>query len=250
MKRIILTGCFAFTILLSSNVNAQTYAEIEKPADTNPWSIETIINANKNGINWNTPALRARYFLNNNWAVRLQLGIGDGSGDAMSEHHTYYEFADGTGDKGTLDINRMGINFQLGAEYHFLGTKKLDPYAAVGINFGVAHLKAKADKFYDGDPQFGLPFTPDHYAKGLGFDGEGGYNTVGGTIGLGTDFYFVESVYIGIELGIDYNAINHRAGEKTYHLDGTYPKDIKGVEPEFKESYIGVQSTLRIGWRF
>lgn len=250
MKRIILTGCLAITFLLTSNVNAQTYATVEKPADTNPWSIETLINANENGINWNSPALRARYFINNNWAVRLQLGIGDGSGDAMSEHHNYAEYSDGTGEVGTLDIDRMGLNFQVGAEYHFLGTQKLDPYAALGINFGVASLSATAVNYYDGDPDFGLPYTPDHYAKNLGFDGAGGYSTVGGTIGLGTDFYFVENIYIGIELGINYNVISHKVGAKTYHIGGAYPKEIKGVQPESKESYIGVQSTFRLGWRF
>lgn len=250
MKKIILTGCLAISYMLCNNVNAQTYAEIEKPADANPWSIETIINANKNGINWNSPALRARYFINNNLAIRLQVGIGDGSGAAMSEHRNYYEFNDGTGEQGTLDIKRMGINFQLGAEYHFIGTKKLDPYAALGINFGLGSLSATAVNYYDGDPKFGLPFIPDHYAKGVGFEGAGGYTVVGGILGLGTDFYFVENVYIGIELGINYNSIKHKPGEKTYHLDGTNPMDIKGVQPESKESYIGMQSTLRLGWRF
>lgn len=251
MKRKILTGCLAITFLITCNVNAQTFSEVEKPADLNPWSIETIINANKNGINWNSPALRARYFINNNLAVRLQVGIGDGSGDAMSEHREYNEFTDGTGKVGTIDIKRMGINFQVGAEYHFIGTKKLDPYAALGINFGIGSLSATAKDYYDGDPKFGFPYLPDHYAKDLGFDGHGGYTIVGGALGLGADFYFVENVYLGFELGINYNSIVHKEGVKTYHLTGgPTPKDIEGVEPMSKESYIGVQSTLRIGWRF
>ncbi len=250
MKRIILSGCLAVAFIMGSNVNAQTFAEVEKPVDANPWAIETIMNANKNGINWNSPALRARYFINNNLAIRLQVGIGDGSGDAMSEHHEFTEFSDGTGGVGTLDIKRMGINFQLGAEYHFIGTKKLDPYAAIGLNIGIGSLKAEAVDYYDGDPKFGLPFIADHYAEDLSFKGEGGYTVVGGTLGLGTDFYFVENVYVGIELGINYNSISHKDGVKTYHIDGATPIDIKGVQPAYKEAFIGVQSTLRLGWRF
>ena len=250
MKRIIITGCLTIFTLIGTNVNAQTFAEVEKPADANPWSIEMLINANKNGINWNSPALRARYFINNNLAIRLQVGIGDGSGAAMSEHKEFNEKTDGTGKVGTLDIKRMGINFQLGAEYHFIGTKKLDPYAAIGLNIGIGSLKAEAVDYYDGDPKFGLPFIPDHYAENLNFEGEGGYTVVGGTLGLGMDFYFVENVYIGLELGINYNSVSHREGVKTYHLIGDSPMDIKGVQPAYKEAFIGVQSTLRLGWRF
>jgi hypothetical protein len=122
---------------------SQTFSEVKKPnATNNPWSIETLLRTNNNGgVNWNTPSLRARYFFNDSWNLRFQLGLGDGTGRPISEHHEYNEFIDGSGDIGTRTVKRSNLNLQLGTEYHFLGTKKLDPYTSLSINFGFGKEK-------------------------------------------------------------------------------------------------------------
>ena|SRR5690554_2857906 len=113
----VLIGC----IMTINPLFSQTFSGVEKPSAVNsPWSIETLLRTNNNGgINWTSPSLRGRYFFNDSWNLRLQLGLGDGTGKPMSEEYHYYEKADGTGDVGTRTIKRSNLNFQAGVEYHF-----------------------------------------------------------------------------------------------------------------------------------
>lgn|SRR5690554_2152828 len=256
MKKIILTGCLAMSALFMGNVNAQTYAEVEKATDATPFSIETPLMQNfGNGMNWTSPALRGRYFLDNDIAIRLQIGLGDGLGSAMSTSNRFYENSDGTGGEGTQEINRMAVNFQLGGEYHFLGTQKLDPYAYLGINFGFGSLNEEGTTYNDGayagspHPVFGP--QPVGYNPDYSYERSGGYSLFGATVGLGMDFYFVENVYLGVELGVGYTGFNYKDGERTDVAKvGTTTHEITRVAAGHKESYIGTQASLRLGWRF
>lgn len=243
MKKIILTGCLAVTVLFASNVNAQTYASVEKPTDATPFSIETSLLqnlGNGSGFTFSSPALRARYFFDNNIAARVQLGLGDGMGSAMTYSERFYENADGTGKEGTLEINRMAWTAQIGAEYHFLGTQKLDPYAALGINFGGGSSKA-VGTMYDGTA----------FNENVSYEGEGGYSMIGAALGLGMDFYFVENIYIGAELGIAFNSYNYADVEQSTSIKmGNTTVTNTSVTGGNKESYLGTQASVRIGWRF
>lgn len=241
MKKIILTGCLAFSALFITNVNAQTFANVEKPTDATPFSIETILLGDYGtGINWTSPALRARYFFDNNIAARIQIGLGDGMGSAMSYSERFYENADGTGKEGTLEINRMAWNAQIGGEYHFLGTQKLDPYAALGINFGGGKREVTGT-MYDGSA----------FNENVSYTGEGGYSMFGASLGLGMDFYAVENIYIGAELGIGLNSFNYKDSEQSTSIDmGSSINTTTTVNGGFKETFLGTQAVLRVGWRF
>ena len=248
MKKIILTGCLAVTALFASNVNAQTYAEVEKATDATPFSIEVLIGTNNDGINFKAPALRARYFLSDNFAVRLQLGIGDGigssTGSQMSEYHEFYENPDGTGEVGSQQIKRMGLALQLGAEYHFLGTQKLDPFASFGLNFGGGSEKQTFTHVNPGTMSYNAAY---------GLEGKGGYSVFGAQLGLGMDFYFVENMYFGVELGLGFGTINKKDSERvvTVTPGGGNPNIVNTTVTEgYKESYVGTQAALRLGWRF
>lgn len=242
MKKNVIKGCIvAALFFVGTATQAQTYAEVEKADSGTPWSIETNITAGQNGINWNAPALRARYFIDDNWAVRLQLGLGDGSGNPMKSTEYFYENSDGTGGEGTVNISRAAVTAQLGAEYHFLGTKKLDPYAALGINFGGGTQKT-----------VGTSTNGSIYNDAVKFDGKGGFSVIGGTLGLGADFYFVENVYLGMELGFGINALNHKDSESVteVNMGGGTTVVTTNVTPGYKEAYMSTQATLRLGWRF
>ncbi|HLV42616.1 MAG TPA: hypothetical protein VKY37_10075, partial [Brumimicrobium sp.] len=207
-----------------------------------PFSIEVLMGTNNDGINWKAPALRGRYFLSNNLAVRLQLALGDGigasTGSQMSELHEFYEFSDGTGGVGTQKINRVGLALQLGAEYHFLGTQKLDPYASFGINFG-----GGSEKQVFTAVQPGVGYNPAY-----GVDVKGGYSVFGAQLGLGMDFYFVENVYFGVELGLGFGAINRKDREQVATIT---PGGVNTTVTEgYKEAYLGTQAAFRLGWRF
>jgi len=241
MKKIILTGCLAVTALFVSNVNAQTYADVEKATTETPFSIEVLLTGGQTGINWNAPALRARYFVNDNIAVRLQFGFGDGSGNAMSEKNRFYEFADGTkGGEGLETIKRSAFALQLGAEYHFLGTQKLSPYAAFGFNIAKGKSETSWDK-YDGTG----------YNIAVASEQTGGYMGFGAQLGLGMDFYFVENVYVGLELGLGINAFTHddRVGVTTVTMGGS--STTTTIESAgYKDSYLSNFASFRLGWRF
>lgn len=247
MKKIILTGCLAFSALFVTSVNAQTYAEVEKATDATPFSIETTILENfGNGMNWTSPSLRGRYFFDNNIAARLQLGLGDGMGSAMTTKNRFYENMDNSGGEGTQDINRMAVNIQIGGEYHFLGTQKLDPYAYLGINFGFGTQKEVGTAYNDG----ALGGTPG-YNPDYSYESKGGYSLIGATIGLGMDFYVVENVYIGAELGVGVTGFNYKDGDRTdVSVVGGVTTETDVVRAGHKESYIGTQASVRLGWRF
>lgn len=240
MKKIILSGCLAAMFAFTGNVNAQTYAEVEKATDGTPWAIEVNSGNLVNGLNWGSTALKGRYFLSDDFALRLQLGLGDGSGAAMSEKYNYYENADGTGGVGTETIKRSALTLQVGAEMHFAGTQKLDPYAALGIDFGFGGVKQAGDQ-YDG-----VGYNP-----AVSYDGQGKYSAIGATLGLGMDFYFVENVYIGMEAGLGFHGLTYKDVESTTTITaGGTSTIVTNVTPGYKESHLGTHAILRLGWRF
>lgn len=242
MKKNVVLGCVAAMLLfVGGTVNAQTFAEVEKPTPDNPWSIETNISAGQAGINWNEPALRARYFFNENWAARVQLGLGDGTGSPMSFSRNFYENVDGTGEVGTLKISGAALVAQIGAEYHFLGTRKLDPYAALGINFGGGTRKT-----------VGTDFDGIGYNPAVQIEEKEGHSLFGADLGLGMDFFFVENVYVGLELGAGFIAKNTKDGTGTQTIDmggGTTVINNTFTAGK-KEAFMSTYATFRIGWRF
>ena len=255
MKKIILTGCVALSALFAGSLNAQTFAEVEKATDATPFSIEVFVKGGNTGIDWHAPSLRARYFLNDNIAARIQLGIGDGLGSPMVEKNRFYETIDNTGGEGTQQINRAAANFQIGAEYHFLGTKKLDPYAAFGVNFGFGTEKTVGEMYNDGAyagsgiPVFGA--QPTGYNEDYSYESKGGYSVIGATLGLGMDFYFVENVYVGLELGIGVNSQKYKDGERVDNaIAGGTEYTFEAVSEGYTRTHMGTHALVRLGWRF
>lgn len=234
-----MTGCLAIALLFAGRANAQTYAEVEKTTSETPWSIEITSGNLVNGFNWGTASLRGRYFISDKLGIRLQLGLGDGSGKPMTDKNNYYENADGTGGVGTEKISRSAVSLQIGAEYHFIGTKKLDPYAALGIDFGFGGQKSEGDKV---DPVLSA------YNKDYKYNGAGKYSSMGGTLALGADFYFVENVFIGLEAGLGFHALSFKDAESEVTITGIPP--IKNVTPAYKRNHLGTHAVVRLGWRF
>lgn len=252
MKNLIVPFCIIYSLLLTNPLFSQTFSEVEKPkSETNPWSIEMLIRTNNNGgINWAAPSLRGRYFFNNKWSLRLQVGLGDGSGKPLSEKHHYYEKTDGSGKVGTATFQRTNLNLQLGTEYHFLGTKKLDPYAMVGLNFGYGKEKKNLDHvttytIMPGEEVLG-------YNKNISQKTTNQYNVLGFDLGLGIDFYFVENIYIGLECGFEFSSFKYSDGEKHTKIENNdpYPPEYTNITPGHKETFLGAKAELRLGWRF
>ncbi len=249
MKKSNLTFVLLSCIFSISSVFSQTFSEVEKPkSENNPWSIEMLIRTNNNGgINWNTPSLRGRYFFNDKWNLRLQIGLGDGSGKPLSEKYHYYEKADGTGEVGTRTIKRSSFNLQLGTEYHFLGTKKLDPYAMIGFNFGYGREKDEQIHAVSYNMPSGVVFG---YSQNISNKITNQYQVLGFDLGLGLDFYFVENVYIGFECGFSNSYFRYKDGTRIAINDNNTPSSHTVITPGHKESFLGAKAELRLGWRF
>ena len=173
----------------------------QKPSsDDAKYSLEGLANLNTtDGMSWTAPNLRLRYFVNDNIAARVQFGFGgDGTSVAStpsSESYTYYENPDGSGATGTVDISRSQWNLSLGAEYHLSGTDRMSPYFTAGFN--------------------------------VGNDTRTEISSFGLNLGAGIDYYVAENIYVGLELGFNYNS-----------ADGT------------KTSGFAGGSAVRMGWRF
>ncbi len=221
---------------------AITGASFAQSMDT-PMSLEGVLGYNGSSLNWSAPTIRFRYFVNENIAGRVQLGLGDGTGTPASESYTYYENADATGNSGTVDISRSGWNAQIGGEYHMSATDRLSPYFALGIDFGGGSYSETWTNSDGGS-----------YVDGLSAQVDAGYSMFGVSAGAGVDFYIVENLYLGVELGLGYSSMNYDdvTTSVTVSAGGTSTTttDIAG---NAKETYTGTGSpsaNFRLGWRF
>ncbi len=236
MKKIIFTVAAVVAIVGSSFAQKATL--------DNPWSLEGGINYSAaGGIDWKAPTVRARYFVNENIAVRAQLGLGDGLGTPMSESYTFLGAV--AGEEGTLDIKRMAWNAQIGGEYHLAGTDRLSPYFALGINFGGGKSSATTE---NADP------TTSSFVNGLSTERTGKFSMFGVGLGAGLDVYVIENLYLGLELGLNFDSYKYADTEDIVTVTGGGTTvTTTTVTPGHKETYLStgaMNAAFRLGWRF
>ena len=138
-----------------------------------------------------TPQLKFRYFLQDQIALRVGFGY-----TKTATTNKYYEAAPGSGEGFERDaLSRFGLN--LGLEKHFTGTGRLSTYAGADILF---QKVGASTKWENSD---GNGFVDGQTRQTKGFSVNGGEASVG--FGLravaGADYYFVEKVYLGAEMG-------------------------------------------------
>ncbi len=232
-----------FTVASIVAISSASFAQ--KATLDNPFSLEGVLNySGAGGIDWQAPSIRARYFVNDNIAARLQLGLGDGLGTPMSESYTFAENADGTGATGTREINRMNWMAQIGGEYHLEGTDRLSPYFMLGINFGGgSSTTTNTDIIPDGAGSY-------DYLSGASSEVVAKRSMFGVAAGAGLDFYVVENLYLGVELGLNYTTVNTKDAEITQTLGGvTVNQTILGNKVSSLQTGAG-NVAFRLGWRF
>ena len=89
----------------------------QKGTTDNPWTLEGSVNyTSADGLDWQAPNVRARYFFKDNMAGRLTLGYNSSS----------------VNDSNSVSGNSVGLGF----EYHLAGNDKMSPYFSAGLNFG------------------------------------------------------------------------------------------------------------------
>ena len=168
----------------------------QKAGSDNPFSLEGAMNVSKNGVSWNAPELRMRYFIKDNLALRLTLGR-DAESNTESVTDTSYNSA-GVATVTTSEVTTKNsiMKFGLAAEYHLAGTDRMSPYFTAGFKVG---NNTNTDV-----SSFGL------------------------NLGAGIDYYVAENIYVGLELGFNYNT-----------SDGSSSSSLGNAASE-----------LRMGWRF
>lgn len=233
--------------LLVSGLALSTLALAQKPSAEVPMSLEgqigwnssTLSFANVTGANINTNiatgGLRYRYFVSDNIAARVSLGVSN----TKTTDNYYENEGDNSGDAGTFETKLGLLNIGIGGEYHFDGTDKLSPY--VGADINIASGKYTEDGSHaDNVSWVAANYTEAYEAKASGF----GLNLV-----AGTDYYFAENFYAGLELGLGWNSYTVKEDVRTITV-GTTTSTTTGNES--KSSSIGnnVVGTFRLGWRF
>ena len=215
----------------------------QKPSsDDANFSLEGMINySGDNGFEWNAPNLRMRYFVNDNIAARVTIGLG-----MENTSGNYYEVDPGTG-VGTIDESSTTWSIGLGGEYHLSGTEKLSPYFSAGVMFGGMSnsiVGTDVDEIFD-------PLDDALYESGSSHESSGSASMFGLGLGAGMDYYVFDNVYLGVELGFSWMSMTDKGGSiSSTTAAGTTDITVDSAGSMSDVSLGGGNMGFRIGWRF
>ena len=220
--------------LLVGGLALSTLALAQKPSADVPFSLEGQLGWNASTLSFDAPSIRFRYFLQDNMAVRVTLGV-----DNDKTVDNYFENEqDNTGAAGEYITKNGSWALAVGAEYHFDGTDRLSPYAGIDIMFG------GGSNTTEGNMSDGTGYVADYSESSENKSSMLGVNLV-----AGTDYYFAENFYAGLELGLGWYSWTDKEGTSTVTSGGT---TVTGKSNEGKMSGMGnnVVGQFRLGWRF
>ena len=238
MKKIVLTAAvFAFTL---TSAFAQNFKPKEKEIAVGV-AFDSPFSSGKpfsliNGVS-------GRYFYKSDLAFRGTLNLG-----SSSSSKTNYTPDPTTGNPVEFSTDKKSnsnLDLYLGAEKHFAGTDRLDPYAGADLIIGREKTSSKT-----------TPKEMDKYAGALSSKQA---NTIFGLrLVAGADYYVFPKVYVGTEFGITYRRTS--AGDQTdidrkVSTDGKLG-DVTTVTPGDKTGSTGsiftdmTTAAFRIGFRF
>tara|TARA_B110000483_G_C18029231_1_gene478056 strand:- start:126 stop:806 length:681 start_codon:yes stop_codon:yes gene_type:complete len=221
-------------ILLGAVVISGTLFAQKPSSDDSKYSLEGMINYSDAGFQWDAPNLRMRYFIKDNIAARVTLGIS-----STSVTDNVYQVDSGTG-IGTIDMGSMSWSLGLGAEYHLSGTDRLSPYFSAGLTFGGMSMTE------DWNNSDGVDYMTDMTASV-----ESSSSTFGLGVGAGFDYYVFDNIYIGMEMGLNWNNYTDGGGSTTITTGGTTTDLATGSSGSNSDLSLGGGNMgFRIGWRF
>ena len=224
MKKIMI---FVGALTLSGSMFAQ------KATKENPFSLEGQMSFNTSTLSFNAPSLRMRYFLADDLAARVSLTMNN-----ATDKYNHYELANNGGAVGT-EVNKSSLTkISLGAEKHFAGTDKLSPYVGADLMFGMGNTKTTLTNS-DGTS----------YLANFSSESNAPVSSIGLNLVAGTDFYFAENFYTGLELGIGFSSASVKAGETVVTAGSTTTTTLTAPEKHsgLSNNFIG---NIRLGWRF
>lgn len=186
-----------------------------------------------------SPELRFRYFMADDMAVRLKVGIGSSATSTKTSANV--------GGTDITNTNKVSSGFAFsiapGIEKHFAGTDKLSPF--VGAELPIAFIGSATNENDKAD--LGGTIADNNSSKTV----TGSRFAIGLNLVLGSDYYFTDAVYLGVEGGLGIFNITSTG-------DGTIDETVGGVAaPQVKTlgggtfSLFGVTSgAVRLGYKF
>lgn len=229
MKKLaILVGAIALT--------GSTFAQ--KATTDSPFSLEGQLGFNASTLSFNAPAIRFRYFVADNIATRLTLGIANTS----QTKNVFENELDNSGASGSSVTKNGGFNVAIGGEYHFAGTDRLSPYAGLDIVIGSGSQTAEWSNYNEAAT---VGFYQADYSRAI----EAKTSAFGVNLVAGADYYFAENFYLGMELGLGFGATTVKEGTDAETTGGV---TVTTTSNEAKSSSFGNNfiGNFRLGWRF
>jgi hypothetical protein len=206
-------------------MSQSTFAQ--KPADSK-FSLETQLNLA--GTTITAPGIKLRYFVSETMAIRFGF-------DYSSDKDTYNP--SDSGSSGTWTESSSSMTISPGIEFHMAGTDRLSPYAGFGISIGMGTNNTEGSNATDA-------WT---YMDAVSSSSEMPTSTFGWGLIAGADYYFAESFYAGVELGLGGTTVTYKEGDTSFTAGGTTTTT---TSDESKSASMGVSATggIRLGWRF
>lgn len=182
--------------------------------------------------------IKLRYFLNDNWVIRLNFGLGTSSTKNTTYNSLYEDPADPSKVTGeTEDYNTTKtttFSIMPGFEYHFNKFNRISPY--VGAEIGIRTSTRKTITEIEKPESRTEVKNP-----GLGFC----VNAI-----TGVDVYIVKGLYVGAELGLGYDMMNYKRGTTTTEAGGTSNEEESNNSTRESSFKFSATPSLRIGWFF
>lgn len=227
MKKLVIVSalCFVASWVMAQKPDKKSVAaEVQLNFQTGTAAISVV-----------SPHLKGRFFFKNDFAGRLTLGITS-SGTTTN----YTENTDGTGGRGKQEKFSNKWTIAGGVEKHFKGTERLSPYIGAEILHSEGVTDEIARSNYDG-----TNYVPDFIQNII----PGTTITHSLNVLLGADYYFVNSIYLGVEVSWGYQSSSTGQGtDKIFsnNIDNTT------VTPESDSHGFGVAANggLRLGFVF
>ena len=221
MKKLILLLCFA---ILFVTINAQKQDEgsqtIEmefSPLGSEPFKIN---------------ALRYRYFLQDNLAIRGSIFMGGKRNTTLS---------DTTGGMPMTKNRNGNFDFSIrpGIERHFEGTDKLSPYAGAELFLGLNFTKDNEESLWSDNKTIQTTIN------------KTSSSSFGTNIFMGADYYISDHLFLGAELGFGL-LLDGRGKTKTSYENPEVPTQDSEIIGNTKQLNWGpnYQGTIRLGWVF
>lgn len=222
MKKVLLIalGFFAFT------ANAQEDVSYKPTTGTVTTEVGLTGGLNNANFNLNGGALKFRYFLKEDLAVRAGLGIDNEKEEFTSTVNTPFTV------NGVRNTKNSNNSLKLGIEKHFAGSSRLSTYAGADliVSFGNTSDEIVAEN--------------ENYIKRNQKNSSFGF-----AVFTGADYYIAPKVFLGVEAGLNFISEKTKEGDLSTKQGNNFT-DTKIAESKGSDFASNVFGGIRIGFQF